>query len=226
MTLSAPTQVCIELHDDAGNTTILKDGLKLLAGEVIDASTMSKKALCDFLAAQIADAKANNILLSLHLKATMMKVSDPIIFGHAVKVFYKEVFDKYADKFASLGVDPNNGIGDVYSKIQSLTEEERGAIEADLLACYATGPELAMVDSDRGITNLHVPSDIIIDFETQTGHLLDDAICVILEIVEDMEPDIPDRIGKIRARIQADLRRYFNFTIKRRPVILPFILEI
>ena len=163
VTLSAPTQVRIELHDAAGNTTILKDGLKLLPGEVIDASTMSKKALCDFLAEQIADAKAKNILLSLHLKATMMKVSDPIIFGHAVKVFYKDVFDKYADKFASLGVDPNNGIGDVYSKIQSLTEEKRGAIEADLLACYTTGPELAMVDSDRGITNLHVPSDIIID---------------------------------------------------------------
>lgn len=162
-TVEAPTKVRIEHRDAAGKVTILKDGIALKAGEVIDASTLSKKALREFLAAQIDDAKAKGVLLSLHLKATMMKVSDPIIFGHAVTVFYKPVFDKYAETFAKLGVDPNNGVGDVYSKIQSLPAAEREAIEADIKACYATRPELAMVDSDRGITNLHVPSDVIID---------------------------------------------------------------
>lgn len=162
-TIAAATKARIEHRDAKGNVTVLKEGIGLLAGEVIDASTLSKQALCDFLAKQIDDAKSKNILLSLHLKATMMKVSDPIIFGHAVKVYYKEVFDKHAAVFAELGVDPNNGVGDVYSKIQALPADQRGKIEADIQACYKKRPELAMVDSDRGITNLHVPSDIIID---------------------------------------------------------------
>jgi isocitrate dehydrogenase len=162
-TVDAATRVRIEHRDAAGKLTVLKDGIALKAGEVIDASTLSKRALREFLAVQIDDAKAQGVLLSLHLKATMMKVSDPIIFGHAVTVFYKPVFDKYADVFSKLGVDPNNGVGDVYSKIQSLDASEREAIEADIKACYAERPELAMVDSDRGITNLHVPSDVIID---------------------------------------------------------------
>ncbi|MSR11160.1 MAG: NADP-dependent isocitrate dehydrogenase [Gammaproteobacteria bacterium] len=163
VTVIAATKARIEFQDSAGTATVLKDGINLKASEVIDASTLNKQALCEFIAREIDDAKAKNVLFSLHLKATMMKVSDPIIFGHAVKVFYKEVFDKYAAQFAKLGVDANNGVGDIYSKIQSLTMAERSAIEADIQSCYAKRPELAMVDSDRGITNLHVPSDIIID---------------------------------------------------------------
>lgn len=163
VTVNGATKVRIEHRDTAGKITVLKEGIGISAGEIIDAATLSKKALCDFLSGQIDDAKASNILLSLHLKATMMKVSDPIIFGHAVMVYYKDVFNKYADLFAKIGVDANNGIGDVYSKIKSIPEAQRSAIEADIQACYSTRPKLAMVDSDRGITNLHVPSDVIID---------------------------------------------------------------
>ncbi len=146
-----------------GSETVLKDGLNVQSGEVIDAAVMSKVALRDFYAAQIEDAKEKGVLLSLHLKATMMKVSDPIMFGHAVTVYFKDVFEKYADVFDKLGVDTNNGLGDVYAKIASLPETERSAIEADIVAVYERNPELAMVDSDKGITNLHVPSDVIID---------------------------------------------------------------
>ena len=146
-----------------GSETVLKNGLNVQSGEVIDAAVMSKVALRDFYAAQIEDAKEKGVLLSLHLKATMMKVSDPIMFGHAVEVYYRDVFEKYADVFDKLGVDTNNGLGDVYAKIASLPETERSAIEADIAAVYQTNPELAMVDSDKGITNLHVPSDVIID---------------------------------------------------------------
>jgi isocitrate dehydrogenase len=124
---------------------------------------MSAKALREFFAEQIEDAKKSGVLLSVHLKATMMKVSDPIIFGHAVSVFYKDVFDKHSATFQKLGVDPNNGVGDLYAKLQTLPAAERAAIEADIQAVYAKRPQLAMVDSDRGITNLHVPSDVIID---------------------------------------------------------------
>ena len=162
-TIANATKARIEHRDAAGKVSVLKEGISISAGEVIDAATLSKQALCDFLSGQINDAKASNILLSLHLKATMMKVSDPIIFGHAVKVYYKDVFNKYADQFSKIGIDANNGIGDVYSKIKSLPEAQRSAIEADIQACYSTRPKLAMVDSDRGITNLHVPSDVIID---------------------------------------------------------------
>ena len=162
-TLSSPTIARIEHVDTDDNVTVLKTGIALLAGEVIDASVMSKRALCAFLAKEIDAAKEQGILLSLHLKATMMKVSDPIIFGHAVTVFYEDLFSRHAAAFADLGVDPNNGIGDVYNKIQTLSAADRAAIETDIAACYARRPELAMVDSDRGITNLHVPSDIIVD---------------------------------------------------------------
>jgi isocitrate dehydrogenase len=153
----------IELVAADGNVSVLKPKTTVQAGEVIDASVMSAKALREFFAEQIEDAKKSGVLLSVHLKATMMKVSDPIIFGHAVSVFYKDVFDKHAATFQKLGVDPNNGIGDVYAKLQSLPAAERAAIEADIQAVYAQRPPLAMVDSDRGITNLHVPSDVIID---------------------------------------------------------------
>ena len=162
-TVPAATSVTIQHTGSDGTVSVLKDNIALQAGEVIDAACMSAQALREFLEAEIQDANKQGVLMSLHMKATMMKVSDPIIFGHAVKVYYRDVFEKYSEQFAELGVDANNGIGDVYAKIQSLTDEERTAIEADLQAAYSNRPDMAMVDSDRGITNLHVPSDIIID---------------------------------------------------------------
>ncbi len=162
-TVAKATSVSIQFTDSAGTTTTLKDGIALQADEVIDASAMNVKELRSFLAAEIDDAKSKGVLMSLHLKATMMKVSDPIIFGHAVTVFYEDVFKTYGGLFKELGVDPNNGIGDVYSRIADLPKAEREAIESAIAACYRTRPEMAMVDSDRGITNLHVPSDVIID---------------------------------------------------------------
>ncbi len=155
--------VKIELVAADGTTTVLKAKTHLLAGEVIDAAVMSVTALRSFYETQMNAAKADDILLSLHVKATMMKVSDPILFGHAVTTYYKDVFETYADTFASLGINPNNGLGEVYSKIQVLPEEQRSAIEAAIQATSQTRPTLAMVNSDKGITNLHVPSDVIID---------------------------------------------------------------
>ncbi|MGL5359267.1 MAG: NADP-dependent isocitrate dehydrogenase, partial [Shewanella sp.] len=163
LTLGENTCVNIVLTQKDGQEVVLKSGLKLLAGEIIDAAVMSKQALLSFYEREIANAKAENVLLSLHLKATMMKVSDPIMFGHAVKVFFQPVFAKHAQLFAELGVDVNNGFGDVYAKITRLPAEMRAQIEADIAAVYAERPPIAMVDSDKGITNLHVPSDIIID---------------------------------------------------------------
>lgn len=157
------TVVDIFFEDEKGQTKKLKTGLKLLPFEIIDSSVMSMSALKAFITEQIEDAKAKNVLFSLHMKATMMKVSDPIIFGAAVSVFYKEVFEKYAEEFADLGIDPNNGIGDVYSKIQGLPEEKQSEIKSAIENIYANRPDVAMVNSDKGITNLHVPSDIIID---------------------------------------------------------------
>ncbi|QYK02744.1 NADP-dependent isocitrate dehydrogenase [Shewanella psychrotolerans] len=163
VTLDDATTVDIVFEAKDGSKTALKSGLALLAGEVIDASTMSKKALVSYFEREIEAAKDEDVLLSLHLKATMMKVSDPILFGHAVKVFYKELFAKYGQLFDELGVDVNNGFGDVYAKIATLPADKKAEIEADIAAIYASRPSLAMVDSDRGITNLHVPSDVIID---------------------------------------------------------------
>lgn len=155
--------VKVELVAKEGSITVLKEKTALLEGEVIDAAVMSVSALRTFYEKEISAAKAEDILLSLHVKATMMKVSDPILFGHAVTVYYKDVFTKYADTFAKLSVTPNNGLGDLYAKIQALPEDEQEAIAADLKATYETRPKLAMVNSDKGITNLHVPSDVIID---------------------------------------------------------------
>jgi len=153
----------IELVGADGKTTVLKDGLKATKGEILDGTFMSAKALRAFYAAQIEDAKKKGQLLSLHLKATMMKVSDPIMFGHAVSVFYKDVFAKHAETLKSIGVNPNMGLGDLYKKIEALPAAKREEIEADIKAVYANAPALAMVDSDKGITNLHVPNDIIVD---------------------------------------------------------------
>ena len=163
LTLSADTTLSIEHVGTDGATTTLKSGIPGLAGEVVDATFMSKSALLAFLAEQVDDARSSGVLFSLHMKATMMKVSDPIIFGHAVRVFFRDVFEKHGATFDTLGVDVNNGLGDLVSKIGSLPADQKAAIEADLAATYAAGPALAMVNSDKGITNLHVPSDVIID---------------------------------------------------------------
>jgi isocitrate dehydrogenase len=153
----------IELTDAGGKVTVLKEAIKVQAAELISATFMQAATLREFFEAQIQDAKARGLLLSLHLKATMMKISDPIMFGHAVSVYYKDAFAKHAALFGQLGIDPDNGIGDVYSKIQSLPAQQKAQVEADLKATYQSRPPLAMVDSDKGITNLHVPSDVIID---------------------------------------------------------------
>ena len=163
VTLAEATDVSVEFIGANGTNKTLKKKPSLLAGEVIDASVLERKALREFLRAEIADAKAKDVLLSVHLKATMMKVSDPIIFGHAVSVFYAPVFEKYADVFEELNIDANNGLGDVLAKIKKLPDDQRLAIEADITACYTDRPRLAMVNSDKGITNLHVPNDIIVD---------------------------------------------------------------
>jgi isocitrate dehydrogenase len=163
VTVGKATSVRIEHVDGANNVTVLKEKTALKEGEVIDSSVMSVRALRGFYAAQIDEARQGGVLLSLHLKATMMKISDPIMFGHAVAVFYKDALDKHAALLAELGVNLNNGLGDLYAKIQALPAEKRSEIEADIQAVYKTRPTLAMVDSDKGITNLHVPNDIIID---------------------------------------------------------------
>ncbi|MDD9944477.1 MAG: NADP-dependent isocitrate dehydrogenase [Myxococcales bacterium] len=163
VTVNSATTARIEHVSAEGTVTLLKDGVALQADEVLDATCMSRKALLKFLEAQVEDAKAQGVLFSLHMKATMMKVSDPIIFGHCVRIFYKEVFEKHGATLDKIGVDPNNGFGDVAAKIGQLPEGERKAIEADIETVYEHGPAIAMVNSDKGITNLHVPSDIIID---------------------------------------------------------------
>ncbi|WP_321430587.1 NADP-dependent isocitrate dehydrogenase [uncultured Methanolobus sp.] len=187
------TNYRIIFTDDAGNETLLKDKAPLLTGEIIDAAVMSKKALQAFLAEQIEDANAQDVLFSVHLKATMMKVSDPIIFGHVVKVFFKEIFDKYGDLLSELGVDPNNGLGDLYTKIQNLPEDRQDAIKADIEAVYAKRPELAMVNSDKGITNLHVPSDVIVDASMPAAIRSSGGMWGPDGKLKDMKAVIPDR---------------------------------
>ncbi|MDP5098676.1 MAG: NADP-dependent isocitrate dehydrogenase [Crocinitomicaceae bacterium] len=163
ITLKEAGTYTIQFTDKSGHTKTLKGEAPLKAGEIIDGTFMSKRKLISFLENQVADAKKQNVLFSLHMKATMMKVSDPIIFGHAVEVFFKPVFEKYASELAQVNVDVRNGFGDLLSKIQHLPADKKAAIEADIAACYANGPAVAMVNSDKGITNLHVPSDVIVD---------------------------------------------------------------
>ena len=191
--VKAPTSIRIEHHTADGAVTELKAPFALLAEEVIDASLMSAKALRAFFAEQVEDAKQQDVLLSLHLKATMMKVSDPIMFGHAVSVYYQDVFEKYADTFAELGIDPKNGIGDVYSKIQTLSDELQTQIKADIDAVYTKQPKLAMVDSDKGITNLHVPSDVIIDASMPAAIRSSGKMWGSDGKLHDMKAMIPDR---------------------------------
>ncbi|OGA45503.1 MAG: isocitrate dehydrogenase (NADP(+)) [Betaproteobacteria bacterium RIFCSPLOWO2_12_FULL_63_13] len=162
-TVTEAGPVRIEFVGADGTTAVLKEKLALKAGEVIDTAVMNRRALRAFYELQIEDAKKKDVLLSLHLKATMMKISDPIIFGHAVYVYFKDVFEKHAAVLKDLGVNVNNGVGDLYAKIATLPQAKKAEIEADIQACYKTRPKLAMVNSDKGITNLHVPSDVIID---------------------------------------------------------------
>src|SRR5689334_21282912 len=163
VTLSDADTLTIEHEAADGTTTVLKDGLEVQAGEIVDAAVMRRKALDAFLAEQIEDARAKGVLFSVHLKATMMKVSDPIIFGHVVRTFFKDVFDEHGEALARAGASPNNGLASIKTALEKLDASEREAIESAIEATYETAPKLAMVDSDRGITNLHVPSDVIID---------------------------------------------------------------
>ncbi|WP_412984561.1 NADP-dependent isocitrate dehydrogenase [Pontimicrobium sp. IMCC45349] len=163
VTIPEATTVTIQHVNSNGDVNVLKSNLALQKGEIIDATYMSKAALIAFLKEQVADAKANNVLFSLHMKATMMKVSDPIIFGHAVRTYFADLFEKHGDTFEKIGVDVNNGFGNLVSKLNELSDEKRAEIEADIQAALENGPDLAMVNSDKGITNLHVPSDVIID---------------------------------------------------------------
>ncbi len=161
--ISEDGEVKIALINNQGNVTVLKQSTSVLAGEIIDASAMNKSALRDFLEAQMQDAKEKGILFSIHLKATMMKVSDPIMFGHVVSVFFKDAFEKHADTFAEMGVNPDNGMAALLDQVAALPDAKREEIEADIQACYENRPAIAMVDSDKGITNLHMPNDVIID---------------------------------------------------------------
>ena len=192
-TISHKTTVRIVHADPNGNETVLRKDITVEEGEIIDAAFMSKNSLQSFLEQEIEDSKEKDILFSLHLKATMMKVSDPIIFGHAVKVFFKDVFSKYEQPFMDLGVDPNNGVGDVYSKIEKLPDSEREVIQADLLRCYENRPEIAMVDSEKGITNLHVPSDVIIDASMPAALRTSGQMWGPDGNLRDMKAVIPDR---------------------------------
>lgn len=191
--LSAPTNVQIVWSDRDGSKKVLKESLPLLEGEVIDATVMSCKALEAFYEKEIEDAREKGVLLSLHLKATMMKISDPIMFGNAVKVYYKDVFAKHQQVFDELGVNANNGLGNVYDKIAGLPEEKRAEIEADIQAVYKKRPELAMVNSDKGITNLHVPSDIIIDASMPAAIRASGQMWGPDGKLKDMKAMIPDR---------------------------------
>ena len=192
-TVPVATKVRIEHVTNDGTVSILKQALPLQAGEVIDASCMSRTKLREFLAREIDDARVQGVLLSVHLKATMMKVSDPIIFGHAVTVYYREVFEKYAAVFDELGVDANNGIGDVYAKIENLPADQRAEIESVVQVCYQNRPEMAMVNSDKGITNLHVPSDIIIDASMPAALRTSGQMWGPNGELQDMKAVIPDR---------------------------------
>ena len=163
MTLDRARDVRLELVTKSGKTVVLRPKVSLLAGEIIDSMFMSKKALCDFYEEQLEDARKSGVMFSLHVKATMMKVSHPIVFGHCVKVFYKDAFEKHAKLFAELGVNVNNGMADLYAKIAKLPDAQREEIVRDLHSCHEHRPELAMVDSAKGITNFHSPSDVIVD---------------------------------------------------------------
>jgi isocitrate dehydrogenase len=205
----------IELTDEKGGKTVLKDSIKVRDGEVIATAVMRCRALREFYAQATAAAKAEGVLLALHLKATMMKVSDPIMFGHAVTVYYADVFAKHSRVFAELGVEPNNGIGDVYAKIQALPQAKRREIEADIEAVYRSRPPLAMVDSDKGITNLHVPSNVIIDASMPAAIRSSGKMWGPDGKLHDMKAMIPDRCyAGIYQEVIEDCKRNGAFDVK------------
>jgi isocitrate dehydrogenase len=207
-------KVSIELAGNRGEKTVLKSAIDVKDGEVLGAASMSRRALRDFYVKQIADAKAKGVLLSLHLKATMMKVSDPIMFGHAVEVYYADVFEKHATQLTELGVAPNNGIGDLYTKIKALPDAERAAIEADVAAVYKSRPPLAMVDSSKGITNLHVPSDIIVDASMPAAIRASGQMWGPDGKLHDMKAMIPDRCyAGVYQEVIDDCRRNGAFDV-------------
>lgn len=193
VTITSDGNAKIIFEDSEGGTTVLKENTPLLAGEIIDAAVMSHNELSAFFEAEIALAKKENVLLSVHLKATMMKVSDPIIFGVAVSAFYKPVVEKHNEVLDELGVDVNNGIGDLYGKIENLPADKKAEIEADLEACYSERPAMAMVNSDKGITNLHVPSDVIIDASMPAAIRTSGQMWGPDGQLQDMKAIIPDR---------------------------------
>lgn len=193
VSIEEPCEARIELQADDGTKTVLKDGLKLVAGEVVDCTYLDCKLLEKFYEDSIQEAKELDVLFSLHLKATMMKISDPILFGHCVSVYYKDVFEKYKDTFAKLGVNPDNGLGDVYKKIATLPDGEKQAIEADIMATYDKRGKMAMVDGGKGITNLHVPSDMIIDNSMPTAIRAGGKMWTKADTEEDFLATIPDR---------------------------------
>jgi isocitrate dehydrogenase len=204
----------IEFTDSDGNTTVLKESTKVLDGEVVAAAVMSCRALREFYQRETTDAKARDVLLSLHLKATMMKVSDPIMFGHAVTVFYDDVFTKHGALFGELGVDPDNGIGDVYAKIRGLPPAKQAEIEADIQAVYASRPPLAMVDSDKGVTNLHVPSNVIIDASMPAAIRASGRMWGPDGQLHDIKAMIPDRCyAGIYQEVIADCQQHGAFDV-------------
>ena len=210
-TMPADDTLSVIFRAADGETKTLADGIAVSAGELVDAATLSKQKLCEFFDQQIA-ATEDGVLFSLHLKATMMKVSDPIIFGHAVKAYYQAAFAAHKDVFADLGVDANNGIGDAYEKIQSLPAEQREQIRADLDACLLNGPDMAMVNSDKGITNLHIPSDIIIDASMPAAIRESGKMWGPDGGLHDMKAVIPDRCyAGVYAAVIDDCRRFGAF---------------
>ena len=210
-TMPADDTLSVIFRAADGETKTLADGIAVNAGELVDAATLSKQKLCEFFDQQIA-ATEDGVLFSLHLKATMMKVSDPIIFGHAVKAYYQAAFAAHKDVFADLGVDANNGIGDAYEKIQSLPAEQREQIRADLDACLVNGPDMAMVNSDKGITNLHIPSDIIIDASMPAAIRESGKMWGPDGGLHDMKAVIPDRCyAGVYAAVIDDCRRFGAF---------------
>jgi len=191
--IPAAGDLSIQHTDSAGNVTVLRAAVPVLEGGVIDTAVMSKTALRAFFDREIVAAKEQGVLLSLHLKATMMKVSDPIMFGHAVKAFYSDVFAKHGPLFERIGVDVNNGIGDLYERMEQMTADERAEVEADLIAVYDARPQMAMVDSDKGITNLHVPSNVIIDASMPAAIRTSGQMWNADGKLQDMKAMIPDR---------------------------------
>ena len=215
VTVAAAGAARIEFVGNNGSTTVLKEKVALLEGEIIDAAVMSRRALRAFYEEQMEDAKKQGVLLSLHLKATMMKVSDPIMFGHAVTVYFKDVFEKHAAVISELGVNVNNGLGDLYAKIAKLPDAQRAEIEADIQATYTTRPELAMVNSDKGITNLHVPSDIIVDASMPAMIRDSGKMWGVDGKLHDTKAMIPDRCyARIYQVVIADCKKHGAFDPK------------